>query len=110
MTQTLKNLLTLAVFVILVGLGYYLFTQAGTGGLDITGSDTVSPDLLQKTQVFIERRSALDQVALETDFLTVAPFTTLRSYTTEIPDQTVGRSNIFDTAAPVPTVTPVVIE
>ena len=110
MTQTLKNLLVLIVFITLLALGYYLFTERDAVTLTLSGTAEVSPDLLEKTQVFIERRAALEARTLDMSLFTDPAFTSLRSYTTEVPNQTIGRSNIFDTPTPVPTVTPVSIE
>ena len=109
MTQTLKNLLVLIAFVVLVALGYYLFTQNDSSVLSLVKSTDVSPDLLAKTSVFIARRAELEGLALDTSLFTNPSFTSLRSYTTEIPDQTTGRTNIFDAANPVPPAAPVSI-
>lgn len=110
MTQTLKNLLVLIVFISLLALGYYLFTERDALTLTLGGGGDVSPVLLQETQVFIERRAELESRSLDMSLFTNPAFTSLRSYTTLIPEQTIGRSNIFDTPSPVPTVTPVTLE
>ena len=109
MTQTLKNLLVLIVFVGLVALGYYLFTERDSSVLSLVKSVDVSPALLEKTSVFIGRRTQLEGLALDMSVFTNPAFTSLRSYTSEIPNQTVGRTNIFDTANPVPPAAPVSI-
>jgi|GEM_PF-1247035 len=109
MTQTLKNLLVLIVFVVLVALGYYLFTERDSGALSLLKSTDVSPALLAKTSVFIEHRTALEQLKLDTSIFTNPSFTSLRSYSADIPDQTIGRVNIFDPATPVPAPVPVTI-
>lgn len=109
MTQTLKNLLVLIVFVVLVALGYYLFSQRDSGVLSFVKTADVSSTLLEKTSIFIERRAQLESLKLDMSLFTNPAFTSLRSYTTEIPDQSVGRTNIFDTANPVPPATPVSI-
>ena len=109
MTQTLKNLLVLIVFVVLVALGYYLFTQRDSAVLSFVKSTDVSSTLLEKTSVFIERRAELEGLTLDMSLFTNPAFTSLRSYTTEIPDQSIGRSNIFDSATPVPSAAPVSI-
>ena len=111
MTQTLQNLLVLAAFVILVGLGYYLFTQRDSNVLSLVGAQAeVSPVLLQDTRVFIERRATLEAQKLDTSLFTDPAFISLRSYHTDIPEQEVGRSNIFDDPTKVPEVTPPSIE
>lgn len=111
MTQTLQNLLAVAAFIILVGLGYYLFTQRDSTVLSLVGGqEDVSPVLLERTQVFIERRATLEARQLDVTLFTNPAFVSLRSYHTEIPEQEVGRTNIFDLPTKVPSVTPVSIE
>ena len=110
MSQTLKNLLVLAVFIILIVLGYFMMTQRSAGTLSLAIGEDVSPVLLQKTQIFIERRAALQARTLDMSLFTDPSFTSLRSYATEVPEQPVGRTNIFDAPAPVPEVTPVATE
>jgi hypothetical protein len=109
MTETLKNLLILAIFVVLVGLGYYLFTQRDSSVLSFVSTADVSPELLAQTSVFIEHRAELEALTLDMSLFTNPAFTSLRSYSSAIPEQTVGRTNIFDTADPVPPATPVSI-
>jgi hypothetical protein len=110
MTDTLKNLLVLAGFIVVLGMGYFMFTQSSASTWSLVQADEVSPVLLEKTQVFIERRSELEARTLDISLFQDPAFTSLRSYTTDIPDQPVGRADIFDDAQPVPTVTPVPIE
>ena len=109
MTQTLKNLLVLVIFVAVIALGYYLFTQRDSGTLSFVKRADVSPELLAQTSIFIEHRAELESLMLDTGIFTNPVFTSLRSYTTEIPEQVIGRINIFDVANPVPPALPVVI-
>lgn len=110
MTDTLKNLLVFAGFVAVLGAGYFMFTQNSTTTGSLFDREKVSPVLLEKTQVFIERRAELEARTLDVSLFQDPAFTSLRSYTTDIPDQPVGRTNIFDEAQPIPAVTPVSIE
>lgn len=109
MTQTLKNLLVLAGFIAVVGIGYYLFTQQDGAVLSLVKGPDVSAELLSKTSVFIEHRAELENLKLDTTIFANPSFISLRSYTSEIPEQQVGRTNIFDTANPVPPGAPVSI-
>ena len=109
MTQVLKNILVLGAFIAVVVLGYYLFTQRDSTTLSFVKGSDVSPELLAKTSVFIVRRAKLEGLTLDTSMFTDPSFTSLRSYTTEIPEQTVGRTNLFDAASPVPPAPPVSI-
>jgi hypothetical protein len=110
MTDTLKNILVGGAFVILIALGYYMISQSDSVSLTLDGVSLVSGDLLAKTQVFIDRGATLQALSVKTDVLTDSRFTSLYSYTTEIPEQSVGRSNIFDVPAAVPTTRTVPIE
>ena len=110
MTDTLKNLLVLAGFIAVLGVGYFMFTQNSSMVWPGINNEEVSPVLLEKTQIFIERRSELEARTLDMSLFTNPAFTSLRSYATEVPDQPIGRSNIFDEAQPVPSVTPVSVE
>jgi hypothetical protein len=110
MTDTLKNLLVLAAFIAVLVIGYFMFTQSSESTWSLVKTEQVSPVLLEKTQIFIQRRSELEARTLDTSIFTDPAFTSLRSYATDIPDQPVGRTDIFDEAQPVPTVTPVTIE
>ncbi len=110
MTDTLKNLLVLAGFIVVLGMGYFMFTQSSTSSWSLVHDVEVSPVLLEKTQVFIERRAELEARTLDVSLFRDPAFTSLRSYSTDVPDQPIGRANIFDEAQPVPAVIPVPIE
>ena len=110
MTDTLKNILVGGVFILLLAVGYYMISQTDSVTLSLDGVSLVSGDLLAKTQAFIDRGATLQSLEIKTSVLTDPHFTSLRSYTTEIPDQSVGRVNIFDTPAAVPTTRTVPIE
>ncbi|MFM2340128.1 MAG: hypothetical protein RLZZ360_764 [Candidatus Parcubacteria bacterium] len=77
-------------------LGYVLFIQTDEFALEDSAVNPMADNLVAKTQVFIGRRAQLDQVAIESALFTDPRFTTLRSYTTELSDQSVGKSSIFE--------------
>ncbi len=110
MTDTLKNILVGGVFILLLGVGYYMISQTDSVTLSLDGVSLVSGDLLAKTQAFIDRGATLQSLDIKTGVLTDPHFTSLHSYTTEIPEQSVGRVNIFDEPAAVPTTRTVPIE
>lgn len=110
MTDTLKNILVGGAFILLLGIGYYMISQSDSVTLTLDGVSLVSGDLLSKTQIFIDRGATLQSLDIKTEVLTDDRFTSLRSYTTEIPEQTVGRNNIFDVPGAVPTTRTVPIE
>ncbi|MCA9365650.1 hypothetical protein KC723_02045 [Candidatus Kaiserbacteria bacterium] len=95
MSNFLKNLLSIAV-IVLVGLaGYYIFVNKDTGELDLTGRAGLDAEILASTQLFIERGRILDSISLETDLFTDLRFTSLVSYSTEVPEIPLGRENPF---------------
>jgi hypothetical protein len=75
--------------------GYWLYTQEMTNGTDFEQTEATRENMLNRTQVFIERRQKLDQVELDISFFEKNSFRSLESHTTEIQEQPVGRSNPF---------------
>jgi hypothetical protein len=103
MSDTLKNLVVGILFIGVVAAGYFMFTQRDSASLTLDGMSPRSEDLLLRTQVFIERRQQLEVQTTDVTFFQDPRFTSLRSYTAIVPDQTVGRTNIFDAPSSVPT-------
>jgi hypothetical protein len=94
MGNTAKNIITLlGVVVIGVG-GYWVYTQEAT--TNFAGSDTTMQNMLNRTQVFIERRQLLDAAQLDVSLFEDQRFRSLQSYTTPIVEQPVGRANPFE--------------
>ena len=96
MSDILKNLLVGIVAILMCALGYYLYTQSGANTLSLDGTSVNSDDLLSRTEIFIERRAVLEAITIKIDLFSDPRFTSLRSYTTSVPEQSVGRLNIFD--------------
>ncbi len=80
----------------LIFLGYLLFVQPSQFALDGGAVDPLADGVLAKTQVFIERRALLDQVTIDSALFTDPRFTTLRSYTTTLSNQAVGKTSLFE--------------
>lgn len=97
----LKNILVGIICIVIFLFGYYFLTQSNS---DFTlDSLSTNPDqLVARTSVFIERRNKLEALDLKTDLFTDVRFTSLRSYSTAIPEQAVGRTNIFAAPQAVP--------
>ena len=110
MTNTLKNILVGGAFILLLIAGFFMISQTDSVTLSLDGVSLVSGDLLAKTQVFIGRGATLQALEIKTELLTDMRFTSLRSYTTEIPEQSVGRTNIFEAPTAVPTTRTVPVE
>jgi len=101
MSQGLKNISALVVIAVVAAIGYFIFIQPDNTALSLGGYTELSAQLLSKTQVFIERRGILQNVQLDFAVFTDDRFLSLQSYSTEIPDQTVGKTNLFNEAQPV---------
>lgn len=80
----------------LIFLGYLLFVQPSQFALDGGAVDPIADGVLAKTQVFIERRALLDQVSIDGSLFTDPKFTALRSYTTALSSQSLGKSSLFE--------------
>jgi hypothetical protein len=110
MTNTLKTIIGLGIASVFAIIGYFMLIQRDSVSLSFDGYEAVSNDLLLETQVFIERRAALEARTLDIALLTNPKFTSLRSYTTTVPNQSVGKINLFAPATPVPPPSPTVTE
>ncbi len=102
MSSTLKNGLVFLFVLVLIALGYFMIIQRNAGTLSFTSVSAVSGDLLLSTQIFIDRRAELEARTLDLTLFTDERFTSLRTYATPIPDQLVGRTNLFDAPTDVP--------
>ncbi len=80
----------------LLYLGYTLFMQGDQFALTEGAVDPLADAVLVKTQVFIERRSQLDQVAIDGGLFTDERFTSLRSYTAALSNQELGKTSLFE--------------
>ena len=98
----LKNLLVGVICIVIFVFGYYFLTQSKSD-FTLDSLTTNSDQLVARTSVFIERRSQLEALDLQTELFTNPKFTSLRSYTTAVPEQAVGRENIFAAPQSVPT-------
>lgn len=98
----LKNLLVGIICIVIFVFGYYFLTQSDAD-FSLDSLTTNSDQLVARTSVFIERRSKLESLDLQTELFTDVRFTSLRSYSTAIPEQAIGRDNIFAAPQSVPT-------
>jgi hypothetical protein len=64
----------------------------------------MADQMLLKTQVFIERRAKLDQVAITSELFSDPRFTSLRSYSPALAEQTLGKPTLFSLPAGLSTV------
>ncbi len=98
MSESLKNILVGIICLILFGFAYFFLT----GGSNEESLNGQSADdqaaLLAKTQSFIERSQILKGISIDTAFFNDTAFTSLRSYSTEVPNQPLGKNDIFGTS------------
>jgi hypothetical protein len=97
-SSTLQNIVIGVIGLVLIALGYFLFIKPSSFSL---GGEAMSPldDQVQaRTQEFIARRDQLNQVTLDQSVFSDSRFTSLRSYTPPVTDQTLGKSSVFDGA------------
>jgi hypothetical protein len=94
MPDSIKNLSVFAVCIAVVLVGYYLLSDTLSPSV-IDGGDAERAQLMDKTQAFIVRSSQLSQVAIDQNFFVDPVFASLQSYATDIPEQPIGRNDIF---------------
>ena len=80
----------------LLYLGYILFMQPNQFALEEGVVNPAADAIFNKTQVFIGRRAQLDQVAIDGKLFADPRFTTLRTYTSALSNQAVGKASLFD--------------
>jgi len=95
MSQLLKNILITLTVLILLAFGFYMLKERGNTGFSKFGTDTISDQLLSRTQFFIEKRNQLDSLSFDDEIFTNPNFSSLISYSTAVPEQSVGVVNIF---------------
>ena len=95
MSESLKNILVGIICIILFGFAYFFIT--GTDSNDgLTGEGVYDQAaLVSKTQSFIERSRVLETITIDSAFFTNSSFTSLRSYSTDVPNQPLGKNDIF---------------
>lgn len=92
--SSLKNILLIIACIAAAGLVYYVTgPDASTAALGT--SDEVRQQLIAKTQSFIERSAQLEQINIDQSFFMDSTFTSLRSFSTPVPNQPLGRENLF---------------
>jgi hypothetical protein len=96
MSQLLQKFFITVGAIGLLVLGYLLFVQPSQFDLAGGAVDPLADGVLVKTQVFIERRAQLDQVTIDSTLFSDPRFTTLRSYTSALSTQSLGKSSLFE--------------
>ena len=95
MSNTMKNILFAVMFLSVLGLGYYLYTQQGSAVLNIAQDDDMTRQLNAETASFMASLNTLSNVDLQVDLFDDPRFSRLRSYQTDVPELNTGRSDPF---------------
>jgi hypothetical protein len=95
MSHFIQKVLIIGGGIGLAALAYFLFVQPDQFELEAGGVNPVADAVLAKTQVFIERRAQLDAVSINTDLFADERFTGLRSYSSALADQAIGKNSLF---------------
>lgn len=98
MSPLLKNIFVGIICLILLGFAYF-FLIGDVDGEDGRGSSAeAQAALVNKTQSFIERSQRLQEISINTMLFSDSAFTSLRSFSTDVPNQPLGKNDIFSTA------------
>jgi hypothetical protein len=95
MSNTIQNAIIGGLAVLLLGLGYFLFVKPSSIELEQGAVNPMSEQVLMRTEEFIQHRAELDQVSLSLAVFDDPRFTTLRTYTPALKEQTVGNPELF---------------
>ena len=98
MSESLKTISVVVACIAIAGIGYYVVTQSGDP-TNLNENSALREELINKTQAFIEHRNQLEQIDFDQSFFTDSTFTSLQSFSTPVPNQTIGRDNIFGQTA-----------
>ncbi len=104
MSPLLKNIFVAGICLILVGFAFFFFVGGDEATNDLGSNADAQAALLAKTESFIERSQRLQNISIDTSFFSNSAFTSLRSFSTEVPNQPLGKNDIFSTAQKVSSV------
>lgn len=104
MSPLLKNIFVAGICLILVGFAYFFFVGGDEATDELGTNAEAQAALLAKTESFIERSQRLQNITIDTSFFSNSAFTSLQSFSTEVPNQPLGKNNIFSTAQKVSSV------
>lgn len=98
MNQTLKNIIAFSILAGVAVIGYFLFIQRDATTL-LSNQDEIMADLLLvQARSFIEKRRALEALAIDTSVLLDPKFTSLDTFTVPVVTQPVGKTSLFEPA------------
>ena len=95
MGKTMTNLSIVLGLITVAFAGYYLYLQKDSSTLNIESSEETMQNMMNKTQKFIQHRQTLDKVRLDMNIFEDKRFVSLRSFSTPIEEQPIGRPDPF---------------
>jgi acyl-CoA reductase-like NAD-dependent aldehyde dehydrogenase len=93
MSDIIKNIFVVIICIVCAWMLYYFLI--GSNDTDSVGKAAVEQELIDKTQSFITRSAKLKEITIDQSLFTNSTFTSLRSFSTPVPDQPLGRTDIF---------------
>lgn len=75
--------------------GYYFYTQGAFSSTSFEINEQTKKDMLNRTQVFIEHESVLDNLTLDFSFFEDERLLSLKSYSTPLKTSPIGREDPF---------------
>lgn len=96
----IKNIIAALSVVLLLALAYYLFFMGNDMDLEFASTEAVSAQLLQNTQIFVERQRTMQQIDLKTELFQDSRFSELSSFEPAVPVVQVGKRQLFDAIVP----------
>lgn len=95
MGKTATNLSIILGLITIAFAGYYMYMQRDASVLSFDTNAQTMEDMLNNTQVFMERRQTLDTVKLDLQFFEDERLLSLRSFSAPITERPVGRPDPF---------------
>lgn len=99
MSTTAKNIFIALAVLTAVFAGFYMYLQYKSGDSSM-GQNELIEAMVARTQVFIERRTILDSIDLQTEIFTDPVFTSYRSFSEPVIPESFGRENPFVVGPP----------
>ena len=95
MGKTATNISIILGLITVAFAGYYMYTQRSATTLDSATTQQSLQTMLNNTKVFIEHRQTLEVVKMDVSLFEDDRFYLLRSFSTPIQEQPIGRPNPF---------------
>jgi hypothetical protein len=100
MSQSMKNIAVVLLALTVAYFGYAMYQENKTSSLNIGGSGTFTEEKLAETQLFIERRTILNSITLDTTIFDDPVFRSYQGINATVEESGVGRENPFGRLAP----------